>query len=337
MNNHPVLDLSLTVRQKALINEYKGALFEFFFAREIAKLFAIEEKFYRTLSAELSNRLKFYEKELVRLDNNLLSGIYELAQNVCKSKELIKRVEGLNVENVFLTGKEVESSGSEDDITLVEADGRRVPLSLKLIKENSFVNTKSGGVKSFITQYFSAFDMAKEYQEGLNLFLHQSFDTLAYQMCEQAGIEYHGDFSRDWKASGLSDLPGELPDDYKKTLYSFYGKLSNEIQEYLKKFHESDREKFVNCLWPLQGLSLPEMIQCKCEYRSKNNKISLNKVIIKMRENIDDVSFLLGTGSSQTSFLINLYSSQLQIRIKPMNKFTVPGFKINCSVKESVV
>ena len=39
----------------------------------------------------------------------------------------------------------------------------------------------------------------------------------------------------------------------------------------------------------------------------------------------------------KSSFEISLSKILLQIRCKPMNKFTVPGLKINCSIKKGTL
>ncbi|MBL7664649.1 MAG: hypothetical protein JNM93_05910 [Bacteriovoracaceae bacterium] len=315
---------------EAYLNEYKGNLFEFLVAQKIAKHFNLEKKFYADLPPQYLKKLQTYESELRKLDDVLYKKLPELAEQTLSS--IIASFDPA-VQKVELLGKISNNKQSEHDI-LVTGSGR-YPLSLKFCKSDSYVNTKNGGARSFLEQYFSAFNPTAA-QAEFNLYVEQQFTIMMHEVHESVGLTYLGN-NQQWIQNGYTELPGELENDQKEILSKYYYRLSTKLYEILSSFYTRDREAFFDSIRALLGYSSQDLIQVMCFYKNSTaQRYDFQKIRTESWK-----KYLTSTDGWKIcehkadvgNFEIDLISSRLQLRIKPMNKFTAPSVKINCSVK----
>ena len=327
-----------TVAQKeALINEFKGNLFEYLVAQSLARHFKIEGDFVRSFGGDIRTQLTEYDHWLRVNEPSLIKHLPTLAALV--SKELITRLPQ-NVSRVLVIGKSAggshNKSWDEADI-LIECGKDILPVSLKLCKSNAFVNTKSAGIKSFISQYFSGFSKNKYYQDLINDGVDRRFKQMALELHDRSSLEFFGRFDHRWTDSGLSELPGQLPSELNKVVVQTYYDCVLDVYNCLKEFIEEDPRLFTRSILPLIGIGNSEIIQVTCFHREKSGeKYQLSGVhIVESNEITSNKNVeLLPLKDGISSFELHVDKLRLQIRIKPMNKFTSAAFKVNCSVKE---
>lgn len=323
-------------QSEALINELKGNLFEFLTANELAKAFGIEADFISSIDPNYHAQLAYYEQELRSFDSGLREKLPYFA-NMTK-KELFEFLPTKTLQ-VLLLGKSqqlaLKEHFQEADIALI-AENKEIPISLKFSQIGSLVNTKSGGVRTFIENYFD-FDDAVKRQKELNHLLDQSFDQMARELYEIAGLEYTSGFDEKWKAAGFSELPGQLPEEYKKSLFAHYSRVIKKIHQIIIDIFENNKELFLNSLLNLVGLGHPSLIQVICFHqKDKDGIYQLAKIEINNLESWKDAIEKLKFKKLKehvSFFDLDLGEKILQLRVKPMNIFTVPGLKVNCSVK----
>ena len=149
----------------ALINEYKGNLFEYLVAISTAKRLGIEAAFLQSFGGEAKQRLTFYQHELMELDRSLYTQLPVFAEEVAEL--LYKKASDRKIENILVMGKSAGASHDESygecDIMMV-SQKHQYPYSLKFCKYGAYVNTKSGGIRSFFNKYFA------DYGNKANLF-----------------------------------------------------------------------------------------------------------------------------------------------------------------------
>lgn len=327
-----------TVAQKeALINEYKGNLFEYLVGSNIARTFGIEEAFINSFGGEIREKLKQYEMWLRENDSELLQELPVLAGEL--SKTLIQKLPS-DVENIYVVGK-IKSCHKKDlwkeaDLIMISND-KEIPVSIKLSKEKSFVNTKSGGIKSFFEKYFNSFENVNEWQNELNCSVDESFYRLGHELYSLAGLEFKGSFNEDWMESGYSELPGQLDSEMNKPIKEHYHRIISKLYEIICCCHQESKEKFTRSLYELQGMGNEAMIQAICFHGTGNNrKYVFKDLIIADYQDIMDNMGTIEIGKlskGKSSFEIRMKDRILQIRVKPMNKFTTQALKVNCSVK----
>ena len=204
-------------------------------------------------------------------------------------------------------------------------------IGLKFCKADSFVNTKSGGIRSFLVKYFGAETQAA--QNRLNSTLDQSFDKMACQLYESAGLDYTGEWDNSWEEQGLSLLPGDLLPERKVFLLEHYQRVSRALYQEIELLWEEKPAVVVDSLPTLLGFKNRKLIQVICFYRGRYRFCEVT--IVDGRE-VDwkNLTAQLGQCNFQTSsFEIFLEGRTLQIRVKPMNKFHARSLKVNCSVK----
>ena len=319
-----------TARKEALNNEIKGYLFEYLVARELSILLGQEESFlcYEAKAAE--GRLREYETWLRHNEPILMNRLPMLADQAARSFHAqISPQKGV----VHLCGRkesEVASSGWGEADIVVAGD---VPLciGLKLCKANAFVNTKSGGLRSFLTKYFG-----KDTQNGqnrLNRVLDWSFDCMAGRLYESAGLEYGGDWDDSWEEAGHTLLPGELSPDRSAFVLDHYARVVDVLYEELGEYRERQPASFANALPPLLGFNNRSLIQLFCFYKG-DYQLKDIVVVDGRRIGWQDIKVQMGTRvSGLSSFEIMTQDRVLQIRVKPMNKFNARALKVNCSIK----
>ena len=228
----------------------------------------------------------------------------------------------------------------EADIMVITKD-RNYPISLKLCKDHSFVNTKSGGIKSFFTKYFKEFNNIKPIQDSINSLVDENFMAMAHELHSMAGLEFQGRFDDTWREAGLTELPGQLDDDMNKVLRQTYYSLIEKMYDACVELYNHDKELFTKAIYPLMGLGDINLIQATCFHKSSTKGDETQKYLLsrthifagtELKEEANEIE-ILPLKSGISSFEVKLKNQTLQIRVKPMNKFTQAAFKVNCSLK----
>ncbi len=327
-----------SIQKSALINEYKGNLFEFLLAQRLAQYFKLESSFLQTLPLAFRERLAFYEDYLLQNDRELFKRLPRLVEEIFPS--LVQRLPSEALA-VFLVGKisgqgEREEWGEAD--ILIKNQKRDYKISLKLCKEHAFVNTKSAGLKSFIEKYFSAFPESLGDQKLLNEKVEKDFYKMAHCLYEKVGLDFKGHFDSSWTEAGLSELPGQLSEELSPFVLKYYSEQALFLREILYKYFQSNPSLFCRSLYPLLGIADEQILQVICFHGTKDHEKHLLKQISLMEmKDLDDELQDVKLGQAdegKSSFELQLKKIILQIRCKPMNKFTVPALKINCSMKK---
>lgn len=354
--------------RKSLINEYKGPLFEFLVAKELAKIFSIENLFLSHCDLKTLKILNEYEVALKKLNRPILQSLPLLAtQSAEELSDYLKnhlsygdKIQKQGVFQIELLGKKLPHERKEiyqkyqglldgideSDLLLVLKDQNftytLIPVSLKLGKQNSFINTKNGGALSFIERYFP-FSNNGHYQKRLNsliTFEHakmmrnlikKSFDLATFErVTKLKGSKALIQFWRDQKKC---ELPGELPTELQEDIYYFYHQIIKEIFACLLRFNEERKDLFLTSLLPLLGIGHSQMIQLICFHKDHLFKNVVISSFQEMNLFLKERVILREPTSKISSFEIVLPGRLLQIRVKPMREFTAKAPKINCSVK----
>lgn len=338
-----VLSYDTVSKKEAYLNEFKGNLFEFLVGSYLAQKKGVEGPFLRSFSPVLRNQFSYYELQLKKEDPILAQNISLLAQNMAES--LMPYVPS-KIDNILVVGKSPGlESWKEADLILIEKNNY-TPISLKLSKENSYVNTKSGGVKSFLSKYFSGFNLVDSNQKKLNEAVSKGFWNLGHELHENFGLKFKGNFGEDWKKNVGFYLPSEVPENLRVHLIGFYHQVISSIYKTFIYFEKENPDLFRLSLYSLFGFGLPNMIQAICYHgptglKGKGSERYFLKGISirhydQMRSEIEGLS-IDPLKEDLSSFEINLPSYSFQIRVKPMNKFTVPSLKVNCSIRDKKV
>lgn len=318
-------------QKEALFNEVKGSLFEFLVAQNLARFHKSEKEFLESIDRNYLNVLTQQDRMVREFYPALTVFLQTMAK---KTMVEMERVLGETPKHPKLMGKLVNSSPKKDwheaDL-IVEVQGVSRPVSLKLNKQGAFVNTKSGGVKSFFSHYFP-FLLPHE-QATFNQTVDLEFERMARDLHEFHDLSYAGNFSL-WVEKGFSELPGELSPAERDILKAYYARLAESMHGILSSAKKQNEQAFKESLFPLMGFSSSEMLQVICfhDFKKENSipeiflhdyaelKAEMSAVDIKPFGNIASVEISMGDWT-------------LQIRIKPMNKFTTTAIKVNCSVK----
>lgn len=315
-------------KKEALFNEVKGSLFEFLVGKNIALktigelnyIDSIDKNYLTVLSQQDRMVRQFYPEMLPFL------------QDVSKiSAEKLFNFIGEDVSSINLKGKLSNGLEIHDETDLlISTKEKSHKVSLKLNKQGAFVNTKSGGIKSFFSTYFPFLD--KNIQMKFNEFVDVEFNRMALELHHQHDLDFNGNFDG-WIAENLSELPGELDQDDRQILKAYYSRISKEMHSIITTAYLESQSDFSQALLPLIGFSSPEIIQLICFHDFKSNGKpeveihaanemypKLSNLKIREHQNTASVEIFFG-------------ESDLQIRVKPMNKFTTTAIKINCSVR----
>lgn len=335
------IDQNNQLQIESLLNECKGNLFEFLVAQSLSRRFKKEDVFLLSLPRDFRGRLQFYEETIRHHDSELLKNLPLLAEAV--SENLEQHALFKNKTNLSFTviGKIVATNDNElwneTDIVAFEEfpDGRHKKyfLSLKLTKDHSYTNTKSAGIKSFIEKYFSSFGaLASDYQTRLNLAVDESFYMMGHKLYGMIDQEFNGSFDTRWSTT-QTELPGELNSEMKEVVHDNYFRVAIKVHEYLKELHDNSPELFYQSLHALCGFGNPDIIQVSCFHQNallRDIKIKTqNDMFANNSSEISVKDITIGVGSFDIAF----EKFVLQIRVKPMNKFTTAAYKINCSIK----
>lgn len=331
-------DIFNDTQKEALINEIKGNLFEFLVAHNCAKCLNIEAQFLKSIDFEMKTMLASYEKWLKVHDRDLASSLVRLSKHT--SDDLITYLENKNkdltnmISNIYLIGKIAKQASSlklyEADFIFVWEGGKKEQLvSLKLSKKNAYVSTKSAGVKSFIANYFESFSDALEKQQILNCIVDECFMEMGTALYSRRGLEFSGRFDSQWI---WTELPGELEKEDHDDLNLMYRKLSENLYLLLTQFYKQSPLIFAKCLLPLLGFGQKDLLQVTCYYFEKQNYNFHKTTIFGLNDEDLGIEFL-PFNPNTSSFEIKVDKFLLQIRIKPMNKFTTASYKVNCSMR----
>ncbi len=311
-------------KKEALFNEVKGSLFEYLMARRLSQLAGNELKFLESLDKNYLNVLSQQDRMVRQFYPEMLTFLTQVSHD--SANELVKFL-GEVPHTPQLRGK--FGTVNEADLMLESTKGI-IPLSLKLNKKNSFVNTKSGGIKSFFVNYFSF--IKPEIQQDFNRMVDQEFTRMSYELHALNDMEFNGDYAN-WVRSGKSELPGELSTEERGVLKSFYARIAVEMHRILLEAQTSHPTQFSASLPALMGFSTPEILQLVYFHDFKtqgHGSVSIHSYA-EVQKWLKAATLLPFNQTSSVE--MNLGDWALQIRVKPMNKFTTTAIKINCSVK----
>lgn len=335
--------------REAYLNEYKGILFEFMVANHCTQNKNIN-LFYQQFPSDFLKRLYFAEEQIRNQDLALYSFLNEAS---FLTAQKILALTGSHVVTVTLLGKlfsdhrdfnkkNKELIPIEADMALVVSEGeslviKKYYISLKFCKNQSFVNTKSGGLKTFISKYFYAFPEALNFQKKINQLSLEYYSLMVKELHQLAGLKNQGlYFSAEYK-SLYSELPGGVPKEFQNVIFSYYHRCILMIEEVFHSMAQSNFELFTALLTPLCGISSPDLIQAKCFYHKAQGQYSLSTIQIDhfegLKDDLKQASFAQAK-NSHSSFELILPHKTLQIRLKPMNVYTTMALKVNCSIKE---
>jgi hypothetical protein len=325
------------VQTEAILNEFKGNLFEYLVGARLARLYDIESDFMNHLPTSKREQLASYESYLREHAKDLLVALPKLAEVAALSVEekLVSRPKEVVLLGKIEGGSEKREWG-EADLLLKLENGNSLPLSLKLCRINSYVNTKSGGIRTFIAKYFVLFSEAIEAQEFLNKEVDLAFAKMANELHLLADLDYSGTFGASWDEVGLSHLPGELPALMRPVLGRYYNEIAQALYKIFMDFKGRDEKRFFASLAALCGQSIEGLWQVLCFHSDEGEKSHALRAVHILEseffeEGRDKIEFI--SARDVAHFTIRFPKFDLQIRAKPMNKFTVPSVKVNCSLK----
>lgn len=334
------IDYSNQIQKEAVLNEFKGNLFEFLVAQGLARKSLLEDQFLLDLPYEFKAKLGSYEEMIRTHEPRLLVKLPTLAS------ETVQKV-WEEFENNFIfsqwnvIGKMVAVNDNdlwnETDIvgTYKTPEGKqgKLALSLKLTKDHSFVNTKSAGVKSFLAKYFSAFgSLSSKLQNELNLEVDESFQRMGHKLYSLTDNDWKGSFNSDW-TNHYTELPGELNEEMRAIVHENYYRVALKLSSALEELKTKDSVLFFDSLYALCGFGHADIVQVNCfhqDYELKNISIKRFRDLFLFGEKKCAVLPLKEMASSVE---IQIGKVNLQVRVKPMNKFTTAAYKINCSIK----
>lgn len=335
------LDYNNQIQKEAILNEFKGNLFEFLVTQGLARKSKIEDQFLLSLPSEFKAKLGSYE-ELMRLhEPKLLTKLPKLAfetvhkiwedGNLSKMDFIQWNVIGKMVAtNDSKTWNETDIVGSFRDDS---GNTKKLAISLKLTKDHSFVNTKSAGVKSFLTKYFSGFgNDVTSLQQELNSEVDESFLMMGHRLYSMIDCEFKGSFNSEW-TNHHTELPGELSPQMRSVVHENYHRVALKLSDLLLRLKELNPELFFDSLYALCGFGHEEIIQVNCFHQDYDLKEITIKKFDDLFSKTNKECTLLPIKDLASSIEIVLGKMILQVRVKPMNKFTTAAYKINCSIK----
>lgn len=312
-------------RKEALLNEYKGNLFEFLVSINLAKKFSIESLFLKSINPSFLLMLKQQEKFIRSFFPDLLVRLPSLADHLVA--EICSKLNIETVSDIQLVGKSAASDSIEDfneaDIILCTNNGK-IPISLKLNKENAATNTKSAGVKSFLSKYFQN---AHELQREVNFEFDKSFDEFSYSLHDENGLDWDKNFN-EWCMRGLATLPGELEGKSRELYLDFLHTSSTLFYNAILKL--SKEKDFYKSIFSLAGFSNHSVVQATCFHK---NEYQDSRCEIFDSINVISNDFELVNKKATSYFEIRFKNMILIVRVKAMNKFIHKSFKMNCSIK----
>lgn len=327
-------DVAIT---EALLNEIKGNVFEFCVGRELARHFGREVEFLDDFGSAGMKWLSPYETYLRTHHPNMIGTLAMLAKSTAYKLSVVL---GSEVpEQILVIGKQVSGSSvrgrAETDLRLIYKE-RSLGVSVKLCKSAAYVNTKSGGIKSFIGEYFADFESAGKLQQHLSAQVDHAFDSLGSELYESQGLSWNGRFDERWPHP---HLPGQLPKALRERVVATYAELAEVIYHVFSELLAENPKLFKKSIRRLLGHSEENLIQVICFHSGqRDHHYQLESIHLETDQSIERELAgveLLPYKAGLSSFEIKLATHKLQIRVKPMNTFTTPSYKMNCSVKHN--
>ncbi|MCO4755001.1 MAG: hypothetical protein KC478_11010, partial [Bacteriovoracaceae bacterium] len=268
--------MSASKRTEALLNEYKGNLYEFLTAQRLARVNGIESQFIQTLREDFFVMLSQQEAFIREYYPWLLEDLPILALGL---GDQIQSELDSKIIKVEIVGK-ASASDKEGDVgeadLLVELENTKQALvSVKLSKTGAFVNTKSAGVKSFLGKYFRDCFEIDSIQKQFSDYFDKRYQTMAYELCDMAGVTPSESFDS-WRDQGLSELPGELAHEFRQVFLNSLYDVSNKLFEHLESLSKIDSNLFTRCLFALLGYSRVDIIQATSFYKAKDQHYELD-------------------------------------------------------------
>ncbi|MFP5384532.1 MAG: hypothetical protein ACLGHN_00540 [Bacteriovoracia bacterium] len=318
------------IKKEALFNEVKGSLFEYLVGKELSVLGSGELFFQQSLDKNYLTVLSQQDRMVRQFYPDMLPFLNEASKTTART--LIDYLQECP-SSAKVVGKFSNSSLSSDlheaDLVLALTD-RNLSVSLKLNKKHAFVNTKSGGIKSFFTLYFPF--IKKDIQEEFNQFVDMEFFRMGGELHELHDLDFQGNFDG-WVRQGLSELPGELDDESREVLKNYYARIAHRMHMILDEAFKKNPSEFLKALPALMGFGGPEILQVVYfhEFPKNENPVINIHSYADLAKELEQVT--LKPFSNVSSIEVDVGSWALQIRVKPMNKFTTTAIKINCSVK----
>lgn len=326
--------MAIDLRKEALLNEYKGNLFEFLVARAIAKVSNFEGQFLQGLTDNMFMVLSQQEEFLRNNFESLLNFLPLISEQT--AVEILSYLKITTCNKVEVVGMITATMNSENtyqetDLVIHDGDNQHF-ISLKLSKRGSFTNTKSAGVKSVLGKYFQDFKVDLV-QERFNEFYDLEFDAMAMEMYKELDIPYSKGFEG-WENYQQTVLPGQLTPSLKKILYSFYEVINLRLGDEFQKLLVLDPQLFTKSINSLMGFSNTELVQVTAFHQNTSRGYTISEIrkhSIQELEQMEKIKTSIEV--NKTNFEISSQFGKLQVRLKPMNKFTHRSYKINCSVK----
>lgn len=317
--------------REALFNEIKGSLFEYLTALEIARLNNCELGFLKNLPEHYQQVLEQQDHMTRELYPELVTYMPTWAR--VTAKEFLK-YHKQSWQKITLTGQLIHTDAAHEQGAadfILHGDNNH-GVSLKLNKKSGSVNTKSGGIKSFFTTYFPS-SLSDSLQNNFNQLVDAEFSVVRFELMAMAGLSSEATWE-DWRKAGLSELPGELPADMRERLHAFYARVSIELKKSLEKIAQSHPAIFQRGLLNLCGLA-DDITQVICFHDIHGARPSEVKVLVhRQADLIERLAEFTWRETPQTASVeLQLKDWILQIRIKPMNKFTTTAIKMNCSLR----
>lgn len=322
------------VQVESLLNEMRGNLLEYLVAWNLAKHFKILKKFEAEQDPELFEQFRTYQSFILQKFPDLPQKLKGLAGELSEAliRQLPPTLTKEKVLSIRVIGKLVGTKRNEADI-LFQTEQGEVGLSLKMMHTHGFVNTKSGGAQSFIEKYFGPITGAGDIQKSFESCVLETFQQMVRQSCSLLDIplEYANDDR--WKDYLDSRLPGQQIPAVKEKIHQAYNKMAIELHQSFQQLYQVNPLEFKQCLLQLYGLSHPRNFSVLCFY-DKDYTLDQMELIYpeQVVKELEQMQIQLDP-PHRSSFNIETPQKILQVRIKPMNEFTVPSYKINCSVK----
>lgn len=318
-------------KKEALFNEVKGSLFEYLVARELAVKGQEELSFQKSLDRNYLTVLSQQDRMVRQFYPEMLPFLNEASKLAASNLiEYLKEIPRLpKVVGKFSNSVSLSSELNEADLILMLKE-TSLPVSLKLNKKNAYVNTKSGGIKSFFALYFPFID--SQVQKNFNQLVDMEFNRMAFDLHAHHDMDYPGHFN-DWVSRGHSELPGELDNESRGILKAYYARIAEEMHRIFKSAMEKNGEAFKDALPALMGFSNPHILQVIYFHEFPENTDPIVDIhsFSDVEKDLHKIELKDFSGISSVEFNIGEWA--LQVRVKPMNKFTTTAIKINCSVK----
>jgi hypothetical protein len=315
----------------ALVNEYKGVVFEILVAQCFLRRVNQLPLLFDQCNESILMRATHYEQHLRKYSLNILAALEILAAKLAAEMEEMSHAP---FSKIYLCGK--DHSTDEADFLLTSVKGDVFPISVKLCKEHSFVNTKSGGILSFLETYF----YSPVEQLEMNSKISILFSTFAQNFQQQHGLmtsdnaqelEHLMDFSH-WIENEGELLPGHLNEEQRIILLEYYHCCAELLYESVIKLFQTG--KISENHWRVLCGHSHKQIRTYTVFHKGVEHYELTRMVKESGESTDFTpQRILPFQKNQAYFVVEFVHKVLQIRVKPMRTFTTKGLKINCGVK----